>query len=300
MFFSVITISYNSSKYIRDAIESVLSSSFTNFEYIIGDDCSTDDTWEIIKGYNDPRIVRYRNEINLREYTNRNKALNLAKGEWLIFIDGDDVIYSHSLGILFRILSNFNDIAIAVMCPENENYIAPLVLNSKQIYEIEFSEYGLINRALSHTIYKTNILKDNPFKTDNYIGLDTLNRLEILMKERCLIIQDNLTWWRRSPNQASKYLSSSNKNEMFAMSKELFLNVHCPLSLARQQLYIKNSKIKLIRMFYKLVLKLKFLDALKLYKGNDFNLVDLIFVFFKIGYSNPLLEINETYRFSIE
>jgi len=298
MFFSVITISYNSSKYIRDAIESVLASSFTNFEYIIGDDCSTDDTWDMIKEYNDPRIVRYRNEINLSEYINRNKALNLAKGEWLIFIDGDDVIHSHSLGVLFSILSKFNDIAIAVMCPENENYIAPLTLNPKQLYEVEFSEHGLINRALSHTIYKTNILKDNPFKTDIYIGLDTLNRLEILMKERCLIIQDNLTWWRRSPNQASKYLSY--KNEMFAMSKALFLDAHCPLSIERQQLYIKNSKIKLIRIFYKLLLKFKFFDALKLYKVNHFNLIDLIFVFFIIDCSNPLLEINEEYRFSIK
>ena len=65
-----------------------------NFEYIIGDDCSIDNTWEIINDFNDSRIVKYRNDTNLGEYPNRNKAVTIAKGDWILFIDGDDVMAS--------------------------------------------------------------------------------------------------------------------------------------------------------------------------------------------------------------
>ncbi len=61
---TVILTSYNHEKYLREAIESVLQQSFSDFELIIGDDASTDNSWEIIQSYNDPRIRLYRHEIN--------------------------------------------------------------------------------------------------------------------------------------------------------------------------------------------------------------------------------------------
>jgi glycosyltransferase involved in cell wall biosynthesis len=299
-FFTVITVSYNSSKYIRDAIESVLASTFEDFEYIIGDDCSTDNTWEIIQDYNDPRIVKYRNEINLREYPNRNKAISMAKGEWILFIDGDDVIYPHSLGVLENIFSTFNGFAIAIMCPENKDYIAPLMLNPEQLYEIEFSEFGLINRALSHTVYRSSILKENLFEVAGFIGLDTLNRLQILMKEKCLLIQDNLTWWRRTSTQASAQLEFSLKNEMFVMSKILFKKSECPLSESQKEVYIINSKVKLIRNFTKLILKLQFSNAYTILAVNDLRFIDFKYILYPISCINPMHKIDESIRFSIK
>ena len=74
--FTVATITYNSSKWVRDAIESILNSTFSDFELLISDDCSSDNTWEIIQTYQDPRITAWRNEQNLGEYANRNKFID--------------------------------------------------------------------------------------------------------------------------------------------------------------------------------------------------------------------------------
>ena len=299
-FFSVITVTYNSSQFVRDAIESVLASTFTDFELIIGDDCSTDNTWEIINEYNDARIVNYRNETNLREYPNRNKALGMVNGEWVIFIDGDDIIYTHSLSVLNLILQNYSDVAIAIMCPENKNYIPNLRLNPTQLYEIEFSEFGLINRALSHTVYKSDVLKENFFETEGFIGLDTLNRLQILMTQDCLLVHDNLTWWRESPNQASKKIIKSLRNEMYLMSKYLFSNELCPLTNEKKLIYIKNTKIKLSRIFLLYFFRFKFKKAIKILIVNDLNIFDLRFIFCKINYTNPIFTIDQSVRYDLK
>ena len=91
--FTIVTVSYNSEKWIAQAIESVLSSSFRDYEYIIADDCSTDKSWEIICKYDHPQIRNFRNENNIGEYFNRNKALEAARGKYLLFVDGDDILY---------------------------------------------------------------------------------------------------------------------------------------------------------------------------------------------------------------
>jgi glycosyltransferase involved in cell wall biosynthesis len=299
MFFSVITITYNSSQFIRDAIESVLSSSYTNFEYIIGDDCSIDNTWEIINDFNDSRIVKYRNDTNLGEYPNRNKAVTIAKGDWILFIDGDDVIYPHGLWVLHSLLKDKTDISIAVMCPENELYIAPLELSSKEIYEIEFSEHGLINRALSHTVYHANTLRLNPFKVNDYIGLDTLNRLEVLMTGNCLLIQDNLTFWRRSNGQSSNMLRVLLKDEMFLMSNSIFSNIACPLSIEKQNRYIMNRKIRMMRKFVRFLFYGEYGNIYKLFMNNNLNFLDIRFLFYAVDNSNPMLNIEARYRYKI-
>lgn len=60
--FTVATVTYNSGRWIKQAIESVLASSYSDFEYIIADDCSNDDTWSKVNEYNDSRIVAFRQE----------------------------------------------------------------------------------------------------------------------------------------------------------------------------------------------------------------------------------------------
>ncbi len=86
--------SYNREKYIAEAIESVLSSTYKNLELIIVDDGSKDKTVEIAMHYaiNDNRVKIFQNPQNLGDYANRNKAASYATGEWIMSVDSDDKI----------------------------------------------------------------------------------------------------------------------------------------------------------------------------------------------------------------
>ena len=88
---SIITPSFNCGKYIGETIKSVIMQSYQNWEMIIVDDCSSDDTRQIISEYNDNRIKLLINSHNRGAAYCRNKAIKEAKGKYIAFLDADDV-----------------------------------------------------------------------------------------------------------------------------------------------------------------------------------------------------------------
>lgn len=89
---SVIMSNYNTpEEFLRPAIESILNQTYRNFEFIIIDDCSTDDSLSIIESYTDARIKIIRNDINLGITKSLNKGLREAKGEFVARMDADDI-----------------------------------------------------------------------------------------------------------------------------------------------------------------------------------------------------------------
>lgn len=88
---SVIMPAYNAEKYIAEAIDSILNQTFTDFEFIIIDDGSTDRTKEIILKYDDPRIMYLCNERNMGISYTLNRGLDAAKGEYIARMDADDI-----------------------------------------------------------------------------------------------------------------------------------------------------------------------------------------------------------------
>lgn len=94
---SIIMPSYNTAKYIADSIESVINQTYTDWELIIVDDCSTDNTDDIVKQFDDKRIIYLKNEKNSGAAVSRNRALKAAKGRWIAFLDSDDLWYPQKL-----------------------------------------------------------------------------------------------------------------------------------------------------------------------------------------------------------
>lgn len=90
---SIVTPSYNSSKYIKQTIQSVLSQTYENWELIVVDDCSTDNSVEIIKEFavNNSKIRLLEFQINKGAAEARNAAISMAKGEFIAFLDSDDI-----------------------------------------------------------------------------------------------------------------------------------------------------------------------------------------------------------------
>lgn len=88
---SIIMPAYNCASFIREAVDSVLAQTYSNWELIIVDDCSTDDTAEVIDSYDDSRIQYLRNAQNMGAAMTRNEALNVAKGRYIAFLDSDDI-----------------------------------------------------------------------------------------------------------------------------------------------------------------------------------------------------------------
>ena len=89
---SIIMPSYNTAPYIRETIQSVLDQTYQNWELIIVDDCSSDNTDEIVSTYLlDDRIHYLKNEKNSGAAFSRNIALREAKGRWIAFLDSDDL-----------------------------------------------------------------------------------------------------------------------------------------------------------------------------------------------------------------
>ena len=89
---SVILTSYNHEKYIREAIDSVLSQTFTDFELIIWDDASSDESWSIINSYSDPGIKAFQNDETRRGIYGINKAIKgITSGEYIAIHHSDDV-----------------------------------------------------------------------------------------------------------------------------------------------------------------------------------------------------------------
>lgn len=88
---SIIMPSYNTGKYIAESIKSVLAQTYKNWELIIVDDCSTDNTDSVVANFKDERIIYLKNKKNSGAAISRNRALQEAKGKWIAFLDSDDL-----------------------------------------------------------------------------------------------------------------------------------------------------------------------------------------------------------------
>lgn len=96
---SVLMPVYNGECYLHKAVDSILTQTLSNFEFIIVEDGSTDSTWEILNSYHDPRIRLIRNEVNIGLARSFNRGLEVARGEYIARMDADDLSFLDRLAI---------------------------------------------------------------------------------------------------------------------------------------------------------------------------------------------------------
>ncbi len=110
---SVVMTTYNGGRFVRETIDSILTQSFTDFEFLIIDDNSTDNTIDIIKSYDDPRMQLFRNPENIGISRTRNRGIDLAGGEYLAATDHDDISLPKRLERQVEFLDTNPDVVLA-------------------------------------------------------------------------------------------------------------------------------------------------------------------------------------------
>ncbi|MDR1503608.1 MAG: glycosyltransferase [Prevotella sp.] len=136
----------NGEKYIKEAIDSILKQSFIDFELLIIDDGSTDNTISIIKTYSDSRIRLIKQKPNFIKALN--KGLNLAEGEFIARMDADDIMHTERLRIQYKRMRSYPDISVSA------SWIKQFRDNSVLLPPFQFG-----NGYIEHPILK--MLKNN-------------------------------------------------------------------------------------------------------------------------------------------
>jgi glycosyltransferase involved in cell wall biosynthesis len=131
---------YNGEKYLREAIDSILNQTFTDFEFLIINDGSTDSSRDIILSYRDPRIRLVDNERNIGLTKSLNRGLNVARGEYIARIDADDISMPNRLDVQYNYMKDDPNLAICAssyeQIDENENSLKIIegYLECEQLY----------------------------------------------------------------------------------------------------------------------------------------------------------------------
>jgi glycosyltransferase involved in cell wall biosynthesis len=201
---SVLVTVYNREAYLEATLRSILVSSFTDFEVIVVDDCSIDSSIDIARQLAgiDHRIQVHKNERNLGDYFNRNRAAALASGKYLKYLDADDLIYTHSLATMVDAMEAFPEVGLAL----SQNVIDPDVPYPKAYTPQEFFHAHYFGKSPIGVGPSAAIIRRECFEAiGGFSGRQFVGDTELWMRlaERWPIVTlpPALVWWRKHPGQ---------------------------------------------------------------------------------------------------
>ncbi|MCD0471063.1 glycosyltransferase [Flavobacterium sp. JAS] len=231
---SIIMNCYNGEEYLREAIDSVLSQSYENWELIFWDNKSIDETSTIVKSYGDKRICYHLAEINKPLSAARNLAIQKAKGEYIAFLDSDDVWLPEKLEKQLDGLIEQKDAGISfcgfktLLTSDTESAVRQADFYSKFLYKSHNSR-SIYNNLLkgNYIIFSTVIIKRDVLDLTGGFSefLEQNEDFEILLKSslytNAICIKDVLVKYRIHASNNS-YL---NARKNFTESKYIFANL---------------------------------------------------------------------------
>lgn len=201
---SVLMTAYNREEYIGQAIESVLQSSFEDFELIIVDDQSKDQTVTIARSYEekDKRVRVYENEENLGDYPNRNRVASYANGKYLKYLDADDIMYEFTLEYMVRQMESNPQCALGMSKNIIDDFKPyPQVYSPLQIFEAEYFEKSILGVGPSASIIRREVFEQvNGFSGRQFVG-DIELWYKIAKNYPVIFFPPALVWWRQHPDQ---------------------------------------------------------------------------------------------------
>lgn len=224
---SVIIPTYNSSRFIRNTIQSILDQSYKNFELLILDDHSNDDTLNILKSFHDNRIKIYENKINKGYVYSLNKLIKIAQGEYIARNDHDDISLDKRLEIQIREFSNNKNLSV---CGGQIKVIG--LMKKKISFPTDYNDIismAFFNNPLHHpsVMIKSKIInKNQPLYNENFSPCEDYHLWASLIQENIIINSNKiLVNYRSHENNYSKVALYSQKEKNILIRKYVFKNL---------------------------------------------------------------------------
>lgn len=228
---SVIMPSWNTGKFIAESIQSVIDQTYKNWELLIVDDCSTDNTDQVVASFNDDRIRYLKNKKNSGAALTRNKAIREARGEWIAFLDSDDLWFPKKLERQIKFMKKNNlvfsyheYVKIDEESKQLNIYVSgPRVVTKRKMYNYGYP--GCLTFMYSAKYMGMIQIKDIK-KNNDYAIL-----LKLCKKADCVLLRENLAQYRIrkksiSHDKMSKKLKSH--YDLFHFCDEKPVLVHPP------------------------------------------------------------------------
>lgn len=230
---SVILPVYNSQKYLKECLESILNQSFKDIEVLCINDGSTDKSLEILKEYETDERITVIDQENMGVAKTRNKALKMVKGNYVYFMDSDDYLDSNAFKKLYdNLKSNGSDFCImkAIFVNEKEQYKFPAFELDKEFGKVNFNKFTFTyNDVKSHVLndlfapwlkmYKREFLmsdEDFTFPEIKSYSDAPFHVKSMLKAEKISFVPEYLYYYRE--NDDSLVHSSSNTINFFTLS----------------------------------------------------------------------------------
>ena len=251
---SVLITAFNRERFIGPAIESVLVQTFTDFELLVVDDCSTDGTVEVVRRYlSDPRVRLVQNERNLGQFPNRNHAATLARGEFLKYHDSDDLMYPHCLSVMVDALAAEPTAGLALSAHSAwPGGPSPMLLTPQLAYQREFLGSGLANLGPAAALFRREAFLALGGFPDEGPHSDWLFWLKACRQVNTLLTSGDLFWYRIHEGQHLRGHGAEYDAAMLEWKAfEALDAADCPLSPAEREHAKRNAAGRILRAAFR-------------------------------------------------
>ncbi|KQT33879.1 hypothetical protein ASG22_17415 [Chryseobacterium sp. Leaf405] len=230
---SVILPAFNAEKYLSDAVDSILSQSYTDFELLIINDGSSDSTKDIILGYNDKRIRYIENERNLGLIETLNKGILLSKGKYIARMDADDICDLSRFEIQIDFMEkNTEYIICSSSRKEFTENISQYHLSMLPVDNISIRIHSVFSTPFTHpaVMFRSDIIKENNlfFEKDFKYAEDYQLWIKILQYGKGYNFKLPLLYYRNTPNSQTNVGASQIEDRKKTISniQQLALKQH--------------------------------------------------------------------------
>lgn len=206
---SIVTPVYNCAKFIAETINSVIAQTYVNWELIIVDDCSTDDTEKVVMSFQDQRIHYHKNLENSGAAVSRNRALRVAKGKWIAFLDSDDLWLPDKLDRQIKFMED-NHVSFSYtnlgVIDEASNSLNRVITGPKHITKFGMFNYCWIGCLT--VMYDTSVMgliQIADIRKNN----DYAMWLKVIQKADCYLLNENLASYRIRSGSISRLKKTS-------------------------------------------------------------------------------------------